>query len=186
MPNLTPSERRTIRYATVGLAIYLTLFAGWQACRWLGRQRADYLRLVAQGRQLKVAVQPFADRAAVVKKLMDEFHFDPAALARNSVVADASAAIQKAAQGGGLQPGPIRESAGRAANKELATIQFEGTGQVAAVMGFLQRLPTLGFPVLVDSVQISGDPMRPGQMKLNLTIKVLDFEQWKTPEASHA
>ena len=53
-------------------------------------------------------------------------------------------------------------------------------------MAFLQRLPTLGFPLLVDSVQISSDPMRPGMMKLNITVIVLDFDQWKNQEASHA
>jgi len=183
---LTQSEKRTIRYATVGIAIYLALFGGWKAWGWLSQKRAEYNQLIAQGQKLKIEVQPFADQSAVVKKLMDDFHFDPATLTTNTLVADATAAIQKAATSGGLQPGPVRESAGRSANKALATIQFEGSGQVASVMAFLQRLPTLGFPLLVDSVQISSDPMRPGQMKLNITVIVLDFDQWKNQEASHA
>lgn len=183
---LTQSEKRTIRYASVGITIYLALFGGWKVFGVLSQQRADYNQLIARGETLKIAAQPLADQAAVVRKLMDEFHFDPAALTTNSLVADASAAIQKAAASGGLQTGPVRESAGRSASKALATIQFEGSGQVASVMAFLQRLPTLGFPLLVDSVQISSDPMRPGQMKLNLTVIVLDFDQWKKSEAPHA
>ena len=183
---LTQSEKRTIRYATVGIAIYLAVFGGWKAWGWLSQTRTEYNQLIAQGQKLKIEVQPFADQSAVVKKLMDDFHFDPAMLTTNTLVADASAAIQKAATSGGLQPGPVRESAGRSANKALATIQFEGSGQVASVMAFLQRLPMLGFPLLVDSVQISSDPMRPGQMKLNITVIVLDFDQWKNQEASHA
>ena len=183
---LTQSEKRTIRYASVGIAIYLALFGGWKVWGWLSQKRTEYNQLIAQGQKLKTEVQPFADQSTVVKKLMDDFHFDPAMLTTNTLVADATAAIQKAAMSGGLQPGPVRESAGRSANKALATIQFEGAGQVASVMAFLQRLPTLGFPLLVDSVQISSDPMRPGQMKLTITVIVLDFDQWKNQEASHA
>jgi hypothetical protein len=101
-------------------------------------------------------------------------------------VADASAAIQKAATGGGIQVGPIRESAAQPSSKALGTIQFEGTGQVAAVMALLHNLPTLGYPLVMDTVQIAAEPTRPGQVKLTLTIIVLDFEQWKKAEVGHA
>jgi hypothetical protein len=65
----------------------------------------------------------------------------------------------------------------------MATIEFDGSGSVAAVIALLHRLPLLGYPLLVDSVQITGDTMGPGQMKLTVTIIVLD---WKKAEASHA
>lgn len=183
---LTPSEKRTIRFAAIGITIYLVLFGGVMVWKFFARQRADYLRMVSEARQLKIEAAACADKAAVVQKLMEEFHLDPAKLSKNTVVAEATAAIQKAATGGGIQPGPIREAPGRAANKELATIQFEGTGTVASVMSLLQRLPTLGYPLLVDSVQIAAAPTRPGQIKLNVTIIVLDFAQWQKPEAPHA
>ena len=47
-------------------------------------------------------------------------------------------------------------------------------------------LQTLGYPLILDSVQISSDPMRPGMIKLNLTIIILDFEQWKSEETRNA
>ena len=56
----------------------------------------------------------------------------------------------------------------------------------AAAMSLLHNLPNLGYPLVMDAVQITPDPMRPGQVKLTLTIIVLDFEQWKKAEAGHA
>jgi hypothetical protein len=107
-------------------------------------------------------------------------------LKRASVVAEASSAIQKAAQGSGFQLGPIRESPLHSAGKELATIQFEGSGPTKAAVGLLHRLETLGYPLVVDSAQFSADPMRPGNLKLKLTVVILDFEQWKKEEPPHA
>lgn len=141
--------------------------------------------MTAEARQLKLETGLDADKAAVVKKLMGDFQLDPARLSANSVVADASAAIQKAAMSGGVKSGAIRESSGRSPEKELATIQFECSGQVAAVISLLHRLPLLGYPLVIDSVQITPDN-QPGQIKLSVTVIVLNFEQWKKTEATHA
>ena len=110
---------------------------------------------------------------------------DPAKLSRTSVVAEASAAIQKAAMGGGIQLGPVRESPARPSSKELASMQIEGMGPVPAVMGMLSRLESVGYPLIIDSVQLTSD-MRPGQLKVSLTILILDFEQWKKEGPPHA
>jgi hypothetical protein len=67
----------------------------------------------------------------------------------------------------------------------LASMQIEGTGPVPAVMGLLSRLESVGFPLIIDSVQLTPD-VRPGQLKMNLTILILDFEQWKKEAAPHA
>ena len=64
-------------------------------------------------------------------------------------------------------------------------MQLEGAGPVPAVTAFLHRLDTLGFPLIVDSVQLSPEP-RPGMLKLNLTIIILDFDQWKKEEVPNA
>jgi hypothetical protein len=186
MRTLSPSEERTVRYATIGISIYLALFVGIKVFKFFAHQRADYLQMVAEARQLKLDTGLEADQAALIKKLMGDFHLDPATLSTNSTVADASAAIQKAAMGGGIGLGSIRESAGRSSARELATIQFDGSGQVAAVVSFLHQLPLLGYPLVIDSVQITADVMQPGQIKLNVTVIVLDFDQWKKGEATHA
>lgn len=84
-----------------------------------------------------------------------------------------------------VQVGPVRESPARPSSKELATVQLEGTGPVPAVMGLLSRLESVGFPLIIDSVQLTPD-MRPGQLKVNLTILILDFDQWTKEGSPHA
>ena len=175
-----------IRLAGMGLAIYLALFGGYKVWKFFERQRTDYRNLVAEAEGLKQEVKRYEAKIAVTKKLMESFHMNPAKLTRTTVVAEASAAIQKAAKEGGFQLGPVRESPPRPSSKELASIQLEGSGPVLATIGLLNRLETCGYPLIIDAAQISQDPTKPGQIKLNLTIIVLDFEPMKKPEVPRA
>lgn len=186
MRTLTEREQRTIRFAGIFIGAYLAVYCAYIGWSYLESKRASYRALVRQAHDFKEGLLPYETRTLVVKKLMDDFHMDPAKLSRASVVAEASAAIQQAAAAGGIQVGPIRESPGRAAGQELASMQFEGTGQISAVVSLLSRMETLGYPLIIDSVQLTPDAMRPGQMKVSLTIIILDFEQWKGDQASHA
>ncbi len=189
MRALTDHEKRTIRLAAVGISIYLVLFGGLRCWKYLEKKRADYQHLVKEANGLKQEVQTYETRVLLVKKLMESLRVDPAKLSRESVVGSASSAIQKAAAMGGLGLGPIRETPARASTKELASMQLEGAGPVPAVTTFLHRLDTLGFPLIVDSVQLSPLPARPGMpamLKLNLTIIILDFDQWKKEEVANA
>ncbi len=186
MRALTDRERRTIRIAGVGMAIYLALFGGLRCWKYVETRRSDYQRLLKDVRNLRQEIRPYEDKVLVVKKLMESLRMDPSKTSRASVVGAASAAIQKAAATAGVKFGPVRESAGRASTKELASMQLEGSGPVPAVMTLLYRLDTLGYPLILDSVQLSPEPMKPGMLKLNLTIVILDFEQWKKEEAPSA
>ncbi len=182
MRTLTDREKRTIRIASAGIAVYLVLFCGLRGWKYFEKKRTEYQQLVKDAQSLKREIQLYEDKALAVKKLMESFHMDPAKLSKASVVADASAAIQRAALNGGVQLGPIRESAARPSAKELTSMQLEGFGPVPAVMTLLHRLETLGYPLLLESIQISSDPTRPGMVKLSLTIVILDFEQWNKEE----
>jgi hypothetical protein len=185
MRTLTPHEKRTVRFGAAAIAIYLLLFGGFQVWKYFAKTRADYQQLVSQADRLKQEVRLYDDRVLVLKKLMESLRMDPARLSRTSVVAEASSAIQKAAMSGGVQVGPVRESPARPSSKELASVQMEGTGPVPAVMGLLSRLESVGFPLVIDAVQLTPD-MRPGQLKVNLTILILDFDQWTKEGAPHA
>ena len=178
MRTLTDREKRTIRLGAAVIAIYVLLFGGFQVCKFFGKRHSDYQRLLMQAEDLKREVRVYEDRALIVKKMMEGFRLDPGKLSRTTVVAEASAAIQKAALGGRVQLGPVRESAARPSSKELASMQLEGAGPVPAVMELLSRLESVGDPLVIDSVQLTPD-MRPGQLKVSLTILILDFEQWK-------
>jgi hypothetical protein len=176
MNRLPERDQRLLKFAAIGIVVYLALFYGRQ---FFEKRRTEYRQLVTQAQDLRQKNQPYADRILVVKKLMDDFHLDPAKLQKALVVADASAAIQNAAKTGGVALGPIRESEANTSGKQLATVQLEGTGTVPAVLTFLSGLDRIGFPLIVDSVQFTANNNQPGQLKINLTILILDFEQWK-------
>ena len=185
MRSLTAHEKRTVRFGAAGIVIYLLLLGGFQVWKYFARCRADYQQLVNQADRLKQEVRLYDDRVLIVKKLMESLRLDPGKLSRTSLVAEASSAIQKAAMSGGVQVGPVRESPARPSSKELASVQLEGTGPVPAVMGLLSRLESVGFPLIIDAVRLTPD-MRPGQLKVNLTILILDFDQWTKEGAPHA
>jgi hypothetical protein len=185
MRTLTDHEKRTLRRATIGIAIYLALFCGFEAWKFLHKRRAEYVQLVTDAKALRMQMQAYQDKALVVKKMMEDFHLDPAKLSRETIVGEASSAIQKAAAGSGIQVGTVRETAAHASADEVASMQFEGSGPIPAVTGLLNRMQTLGYPLIIDSVQITPDN-RPGMVKLSLTIVILNFDRWKNPEGSHA
>lgn len=185
MPNINERDKRTIRIAGIGIAVYLVLFFGISGWKRLEAKRAEYCALVASAERIRREVQPYENRALLAQKLKETFKMDPQKLSRLTVVADASAAIQKAAQSGKVQLGPIRETPGRSSAKELASIQLEGVGPVPAIMGFLHGLGSLGYPLVVEAVQLTPEN-KPGSLKMNLTIVILDFEQWKKDEVPNA
>lgn len=182
MRTLTPRENRIVRFGAVAVALYVALFCG----KFFAARHADYRKLVKEGENLKQEIHSYHDRAQVLATLMERLNLDPAKPAKASVVAETSAAIQKAATAGGIQFGPIREAPGRPSARELATIKLEGSGPLPALLTFLHRMDSLGWPVVLDAVQFSSDPMKPGAIKLSLTLIIMDFEQWKIEEPPHA
>lgn len=180
---MTARDKKTVRIAGLAIAIYLALFGGFQVWKSLDQRRQEYRQLADEAQTLRQQTLPYQEKVLVVKKMMDDFHLDPARLKRDSVVSDASAAIQKAAKAGGVQLGSIRETPAHSSGKALASVQLEGTGSVASVLSFLAGLNIIGYPLVVDSLQFTADN-RPGQVKMNLIILILDFDQ--PLEAGHA
>jgi hypothetical protein len=186
MRNLTQREQRTVRYAGIFIGIYLLLFVAFHVWKMLEQRRSDYDGLVQQAHTLKSEIEDYQTRALVAQKLMNEYHVDPARLTEASVVAQASAAIQTEAGADGVGLGTIRESVSQSSGLELASIHIEGSGKVPAMLKLLDRLQRLGYPLIIDSVQLNSNPTQPGNVKFDMTITVLDFAQWKKKEASHA
>jgi hypothetical protein len=186
MPALNQREKRTVRIAAIGLSIYLVVFFGLSGWKKLEASRAQYQQMQAEALRLKREILPYENRVLLTQKLKENFRMDPQKLSKSTLVAEASAAIQKAASTGGIQLGPIRESAARPSAKELASMQLDGVGPVPAVMGLLHRIETLGYPLIVDSVQLNLDPAKQGTVKLHMIIVILDYEQWKKEEAPRA
>ncbi len=185
MRTLTSHEKNSLRRAIIFIGIYLVLFCGYKMWTVLNHRRAEYVQLLGDAKTLGLQIDKYKARADVVKSLMDESHLDPAKLSRETIVGEASSAIQKAASAGGVQIGTVRESASRGTGDEVAQMQFEGSGPVPAVTALLDRMRSLGYPLMIDSVQLTPDN-RPGMMKVSLTIVILNFDKWKNAEASHA
>jgi hypothetical protein len=162
MRELTAREKRTVRLGLAVVVIYLACFGGLQGWKSFSKKRADYQQLVRQAQSLRQEIQPYESKVLLVRKLMENFHLDPAKLTNRTVVAEASAAIQKAAMTSGVMVGAVREEYARGSTKELAIIKLEGNGPVPAMMAFLYRLESLGYPLIVDSVQIGSETGRPG------------------------
>ena len=186
MRPLTQREQRTIRYGGIGIGIYLLLFIAFHVWKMVEQKRSDYKDLVQQARNLKSEIADYQSRALVAQKLMNEYHVDPAKLTEASVVAQASAAIQTEARADGVGLGIIRESPSQSSGLEMASIHIEGSGKVPAMLKLLDRLQRLGYPLIIDSVQLTSNPTQPGSVKFDMTITILDFAQWKNKEASHA
>ncbi|HEX3626045.1 MAG TPA: hypothetical protein VH280_11535 [Verrucomicrobiae bacterium] len=186
MRPLTQRDQRTIRYGGIAVGIYLVLFCVLHVWKFFEHKRSDYNDLVQQAHLLKDQIEPYQTKILVVQKLMKEYHLDAAKLSEATVVAQASAAIQDEAKADGVALGAIHESSAQSTGLELASIHIQGNGPVKGTLTLLDRLQRLGYPLIIDSVQVIPNNMQPGQVKFDLTIAVLDFEQWKKPEAAHA
>jgi hypothetical protein len=182
MRPLNDRERRLIRFGGIGLAAYLVLFFGIQSWRYAERKRSDYQRLVAEAGAIGSRLAVYDDKVEATRKQMELFRFDPLKLSRTTLVAQASAAIQQSAMQGGIMVGPVRELPSRGNGRELATMQIEAQGPPPSLLKFLQGLGSLGFPLVVDTLQITAPPMGNGPVKANLTLMILDFEKWQIGE----
>jgi hypothetical protein len=186
MRNLSTSEKRTIRLGIVVLAVYFTFTFGQKAWNFLQKGKADYRVLTREAAKMRADLRPYREKILITKKLMEDFRMDPAKLSKQSVVADASAAILKAATTGGVQLGPIRETGSRQSGRELTSMQLDCTGPIPSVLAFLHKFQSIGFPIILDSIQLSSEASRPGTLKLHLGLVILDFEQWKAEEIPNA
>ena len=186
MATLTAREKRTIRIAAIAIAIYLLLFFGFRGWKRMEAGRAEYERLAQEAEKVRRELPPYENRVLLFEKLSEAYQLDPRKIKKETLVADASAAIQNAARQGGIELGPIRETAGRASGRELSSIQVEGAGPLPAALTLLHQLQTLGFPLVIDQLQLTPESPRPGMMKMNLTIVILNYEAWKTGERPNA
>ena len=168
-----------MRIAAVGVPLYLILFFAIKGLGNSAGNGTEYRELLDKAARLQRELQPYKQKVADVKLLMEEYNLDPAKLSKAAVVGQASSAIQTAAAAGGLQLGPIHETSGLSSGRELASIRLEGTGPLPSILAFMKGMETLGYPLVIESVQLAPGGDQPGHMKLTLTIGILDFEQWK-------
>ena len=178
MRALTNHEKRTIRIATIGLILYLGVLYGPRAWRHFITGGSQQQQLTQELEAFERDLLPYENRLLRLEKLKAEMGLERLVLPGLELVAEASAALQNSARESGVKLGPVRESGGRPAAKELASMRLEARGPMPSILGWLATLQTLGFPLVVDSVQIDADPRQPNMLKVNPTVVIVDFEQW--------
>ncbi len=185
MRALTDREKRTVRLAGVLIGAYLILFYGVRAVTYLEGKRSERLGRFLVAQALKEDILLEETKAARLAKLKAGLRIDLPGLREETVVGEASAAIQKAAQDQGLQLGPTKETRRRSTDREIGSIQIEGQGGAPAAAQFIAGLGSIGFPLVVDSVQLKAAPS-PGQVSFTLSVAVLNFAAWKSEEKKGA
>jgi hypothetical protein len=183
---ISEKDKRTLRLAGIALAIYLALFFGFRSWKSLEKSRADFQQLVRKVEREQLETRRQESDLLLFEKLSDLYKLDPRKLPKETLVAEASAAIQNAARQGGFQLTSVRETSGRAAGRELSSIQLDGMGPLPAALNLVHTLQALGFPVVIESMQLVQEANKPGMLKVNLILVILNFEQWQKGTGSNA
>lgn len=168
------------------MAIYLAGFYGLRGVQHLESKLAEYREVSLLAEELNVQVLREKSKSQRLEKLVSAWRIDLQGLGRKTLVGEALAALQSSAQAGGVQLGPLKELPGRSSARELSLLQLEGTGPTGGILQFLNGLSTLGYPLVVDSLQLKTAGKEPGQVSFSLSVAVLDSSGWKKEEKSGA
>jgi hypothetical protein len=79
----------------------------------------------------------------------------------------------------------VRETQ-RVTGRELSSIQIDGAGPLPAALNLVHTLQALGYPVVIESMQLVQEANKPGMLKVNLTLVILNFEQWQKGRGANA
>ena len=186
MIQISEREKRTIRLGVIGLSVYLALFYGGKAWNYMQSQNQDYQLLVQKAEKLKVELLRYETDVLRLEKLRKSFPLNPTGIDQETLVSETSAAIQQSAQSNGVKLVMMHESPGRTSAALLSSMRLEGQGQMLGVIKFLEGMTRLGFPLVLDSVQLTADPKKPGMLTINLEVMVMDYHQFETEDEKNA
>jgi len=186
MRPLTARERRTLRLALIFLGSYLLLFYGLSGWKRLEAKRAEYEDLRLAAATVVADVSREAVKARRLRQLRESSRMKLERLHEESMVGEARASIQAAAQACGIKLGTSRESPGRPAARELAAIDLDGVGPTTGLVRFLWNLPRLGYPLVLDRINVQTTGMEAGTVRFSLNVVILNFAAWKPEEKANA
>jgi len=164
------------------VVIYLLLLSGWKAYRYLEEKREAYQVAKLEAEETKLRVYRQEVKARRFRHLKKSWNLNFDKLKPETLVGEAREAILKAAQVAKVHIGSSRESHRASSARELATIQLAGEGSTMSVVNFLQSLRGLGYPIVLDHLQINIIDQKPGHVTLTLNILVMNFNAWKMEE----
>ena len=177
MRELTDRERRTIRLAGVGLGIYLVLFVGVKTVSWLEGKRAARAELGRELAAARLELLVEQRKQLLLESLRAGWGLDLARMSLPTVVGDARVAIETAARACRVGLGFAKESAGRRRAHELAAFQVSGSGADAAVAKFIHRMTHLGYPFVLDNVELEAAG-KPGSVRFSFSVALIDYATW--------
>lgn len=186
MRTLTPQEKRTIRLATIGLSLYLTLFYAPRLWKQIASGTSQQQALNLEIQSFKHELPPYENRLLRLEKLRNDIQLKPSPPTTPELIAETSAAIQNSAMTSGIKLGPLRETGSRPSAMELASIRLEALGPVPNLLQWIAQLELLGLPILIDSIQIDADPRQPNMLKASLSLLILDPQQWNKEDTRNA
>src|SRR5688572_9429544 len=129
---ISEKDKRTIRIGGSILAIYLVFFFGFRGWKKLEKGHADYQQLARKVEREQLETRRQENDVLLFEKLSDTYKLDPRKMPKETLVAEASAAIQNAARQGGFQLASVRETQGRTVGREISTLQLDGSGPLPA------------------------------------------------------
>lgn len=176
---LSTRDRRTLKYGALFLIIYLPVFSGVKVFKGMEESRREHQLALADLETLKSRFRTYETKLLEIEKLRKQTGIQVDQLDRATVVGLASTALQEKAKSSQLTLGPIRENKGGSQGGVVSTMQLEAFGPIAGLLSFVDGIRSSGFPVIVDDVRMDPFPGKPGVIKLNLSLLILDYTTWK-------
>ena len=112
MAAISEKDKRTLRLAAIGISIYRALFFGVRGWKRLESRRSDYQLLLGRVQREEQEARSYENKVLLFQKYRDAWRLEPGKLSPETLVAEASTAIQNAAWQDGITLGPVRESPG--------------------------------------------------------------------------
>ena len=172
---MNEKEKKLIKFTAIGLSIYLLAFYGKDYLGAFVRKRSDFVKKEKTITNHRTKLSPYSSRVLMLEKLRKKLNIDVRRLSSNELVGQTSQAIQQSAKQSGIKIGPLRETSGR----NISSLKFEANGKYDGMVKFLRGIGTSGYPVLIESMQVKQDISKKGNLKINLSIGILDFTKWK-------
>lgn len=172
---MNDKEKKLIKFTAIGLTIYLLAFYGKDYLGAFEKKLDDFKKKEKTIVNHRTKLVPYSSRVLMLEKLRKKLNIDVRRLSSNELVGQTSQAIQQSAKQSGIKIGPLRESSGRS----TSSLRFEANGKYDGMVKFLRSIGTSGYPIMIESMQVNLDPSKKGNVKISLSIGIIDFANWK-------
>jgi hypothetical protein len=176
--NLTPRDRRAVLLGSIALAAILVVrFAvvpWWDSWRQ-ARDRTEACR--AQLTRLGVDLSKLASYQDTAVKLYGPSVLEPLKPSEAARIAFTKT-VQDVLRAGGINfesitPQPSRDVPDLPDDVELLPLQVKGKCEVAQLAKCLAGMPKATMPVIVDRIQVTNSPTKPGQLEVTMVLATL-------------